>query len=217
MALLARDYGVEVEPAGLVLELVERVERSLASQSGGRAPEFRRRANRMIEELELRGASGARINERTVSALRALRAAGYRIAVVTRNGRKAVKLILRGRELPCHVLLWRESVNRVKPDPEHLLRALSRLRCKSCEAIMVGDHPTDIQAGRAVGMRTVGVLSGAGSRDSLLAAGADEIAPDVAVLARELLKAKGRAGASKRRGASGVRAGALPSARCKAR
>jgi phosphoglycolate phosphatase len=124
---------------------------------------------------------------------------------------------LRGRELPCHVLLCRESVNRVKPDPEHLLRALSRLRRKSHEAIMVGDHPTDMQAGRAVSMRTVGVLSGAGNRDSLLAAGADEVVSDVTALASELLRAKGRPRTLKRRGASGAKAAGLPLSRSRSR
>jgi beta-phosphoglucomutase-like phosphatase (HAD superfamily) len=94
---------------------------------------------------------------------------------------------------------------------------LSRLRRKSHEAIMVGDQPTDMQAGRAVGMRTVGVLSGAGNRDSLLAAGADEVVPDVTALASELLRAKGRAGIPKRRGASDAKAAGLPLSRSRSR
>lgn len=204
MALLARDYGVEVDPSGLVLELVEKIESLLARRSQEQAIEFRRRATRVIEELELEGAEKARISVRTARALLALRAAGYRIAVVTRNSRKAVKLILRGDRLPCNVLLCRESVDRVKPDPDHLLKALSKLRCGSEEAIMVGDHPTDIQAGRALGMRTVGVLSGVGSRDSLLEAGADEVLLDVPALAKNLLRLKERAGVSRRPKSPGV-------------
>jgi phosphoglycolate phosphatase len=43
---------------------------------------------------------------------------------------------------------------------------------------MIGDHPLDIQTGRAAGVMTAGVCSGNSSRDELLRAGADWVADD---------------------------------------
>jgi len=52
---------------------------------------------------------------------------------------------------------------------------------------MVGDHAMDISAGKAMGMFTIGVLTGAGTRETLTAAGADLIVESVRELARMLL------------------------------
>ena len=43
------------------------------------------------------------------------------------------------------------------------------------EAVMVGDHTIDIQAGKKVGMKTIGVLTGRTKREDFEKAGADYI------------------------------------------
>jgi len=43
---------------------------------------------------------------------------------------------------------------------------------------MIGDHPLDIQTGKAAGVMTAGVCSGNSSRDELVLAGADRVADD---------------------------------------
>ncbi len=55
------------------------------------------------------------------------------------------------------------------------------------EAVMIGDRRFDVEGGRAMHMRTVGVLYGYGDRPELTAAGADAIAATVADLRRLLL------------------------------
>lgn len=47
------------------------------------------------------------------------------------------------------------------------------------EAVMIGDRRFDVEGGRSLGMRTVGVLYGYGDREELTAAGADAIAATV--------------------------------------
>jgi phosphoglycolate phosphatase len=47
---------------------------------------------------------------------------------------------------------------------------------------MMGDHPLDIQAGKRMGMKTIGVLTGRTTRDQFEQAGADEVlkeAPEI--------------------------------------
>jgi phosphoglycolate phosphatase-like HAD superfamily hydrolase len=69
----------------------------------------------------------------------------------------------------------REDVTRRKPHPEVVLRCLDELELEPGEAVYVGDSQIDIEAGRAAGLRTVGVLTGASSRETLVAASAEYI------------------------------------------
>jgi len=81
------------------------------------------------------------------------------MGIVTRNCREiAVDSLLR-HGLPHDVLIAREDTPRVKPHPEHLLRALAALDVPPAAAVMVGDGRMDVQAGRAGGLRTVGYLA----------------------------------------------------------
>ena len=59
-----------------------------------------------------------------------------------------------------HIAVTREDIREVKPDPAHVREALRLLGVTPEEAMVVGDHPTDIQAGSALNMKTVGVLTG---------------------------------------------------------
>jgi phosphoglycolate phosphatase-like HAD superfamily hydrolase len=47
------------------------------------------------------------------------------------------------------------------------------------EAILVGDHPTDIIAGIAAKTRTVGVLAGRTQKERFAETGADHIVADI--------------------------------------
>jgi len=55
----------------------------------------------------------------------------------------------------CAVLICPDHVSRSKPDPEPLLLACKQLGVSPKQCIYVGDHPRDIDAGRAAGMHTV--------------------------------------------------------------
>lgn len=50
-----------------------------------------------------------------------------------------------------------EDVNNTKPSPEGLLKACSIIKCQPHEAVYVGDHIRDIEAGKNAGMRTIAV------------------------------------------------------------
>lgn len=68
----------------------------------------------------------------------------------------AAPLLERARLAPAPgVLVCPEHVRLTKPDPEALLLACARLGCGPREALYVGDHPRDIEAGRRAGMPTV--------------------------------------------------------------
>lgn len=55
----------------------------------------------------------------------------------------------------CAVLVCPDDVKQTKPDPEPMYLAASKIGIKPEHIIYVGDHPRDIDAGRAAGMKTV--------------------------------------------------------------
>jgi phosphoglycolate phosphatase-like HAD superfamily hydrolase len=69
----------------------------------------------------------------------------------------------------------REDVSQRKPHPEPVLLCASRLGLEPAEAVYVGDSPIDIEAGRAAGMRTIGVLTGTSTRERLAPLDPDHI------------------------------------------
>lgn len=84
---------------------------------------------------------------------------GVAVGIVTRNCRRVATSLLEQFDLPHAALLTRDDVRRTKPHPEHLHSALSQLGAVPEQAMMVGDHWMDIQAGKAAGCAlTVGVL-----------------------------------------------------------
>jgi phosphoglycolate phosphatase len=65
---------------------------------------------------------------------------------------------------------------RLKPAPDTLLAALAVLDCAPPHALMVGDTPADILAGKAAGVMTCAVTYGFGRREALL-----QCAPDYVI------------------------------------
>jgi HAD superfamily hydrolase (TIGR01509 family) len=57
---------------------------------------------------------------------------------------------------------------RLKPAPDTVLAALATLQSTPLQALMVGDTPADIQAGKAAGTKTCAVTYGFGRREALV-------------------------------------------------
>lgn len=100
-----------------------------------------------------------------VELVRALRDDGTPVAVVTskRHGMAERTLERCGFAGLYDVLVGADDVARGKPHPEPVLLALDRLGVDgaAARALMVGDAPFDLRAGRGAGTRTAGVLWGA--------------------------------------------------------
>lgn len=162
-ALLPRyDLSVDGKASRYTLELVEECVQALTVRNGGEvlAEAFRRDAEAAIVAIEMEAASAAEIHPGVPELLAGLREREIKIGIVTRNCRAAVEHILSRNRLPYDALLTRDDVDVVKPDPAHLSAALELLGVAPDRALMVGDHPMDVRAGRAVGARTVAVLTG---------------------------------------------------------
>lgn len=77
--------------------------------------------------------------------------------IVTNKPRSLSVALLDAMDLTkrCAVLVCPEDVKQTKPDPEPMYLAASILGIVPEHIIYVGDHPRDIDAGRAAGMKTV--------------------------------------------------------------
>ena len=103
------------------------------------------------------------------------------IAVVTNKPTAFAEQVVEGLKLDGFVraVVGPEIADSRKPAPEMLLAALSAVGHEPREAVMIGDSPADVEAGRRAGTATVAVLWGYRGRDQLEASGPDHLAATV--------------------------------------
>jgi HAD superfamily hydrolase (TIGR01509 family) len=90
------------------------------------------------------------------------------------------------------------AVERAKPDPDIVERALSESGTDRARAVMVGDAVWDAIAARRSGIPCIGLLSGGIAEEQLRDAGALEVYPDAAALLGKLrTSAIGRLGSGR--------------------
>jgi len=178
---LVKRYGVpeELVEEKYLLEIIDEVYQILRGRSPSYAEEFYQEAHRILYEIELRAAEDGKLIPEVEGTLKILRRKGIKIGIVTRNCEDAVRKVFPGIGDYCDVFISRNSVKNVKPHPDHLISVLRALGVLGEEAVMIGDHPIDIQAGKRVGMKTIGVLTGRTKREEFEKAGADYVLRDV--------------------------------------
>ncbi len=108
--------------------------------------------------------------------------------IVTNKPRGLSELLLAALDLStrCAVLVCPDDVTHTKPDPEPMYLAAQQIDIAAEHIVYVGDHPRDIDAGRAASMPTILAAYGylpPEHRDDLNAWQADYIVQDVAELA----------------------------------
>lgn len=173
-------FGIEREliKERYVLEMINEVYLILSERNPSQANDFYRRAHQILKEVELQAASEGRLIPGIEATLKSLREKGIKVGIVTRNCGEAVLKVFPNLYDHCDIFISRDSIGRVKPHPDHLDSVMKGLHLSGGEAIMVGDHPIDIQAGKKAGMKTVGVLTGKTRREEFERAEADYILRD---------------------------------------
>lgn len=132
-------------------------------------PQARRRAYRVLDDLELEAARRSEPNESAEQTVRALAARGLRLGILSRNSRASVREALaRFRTLSERdfaAIVCREDVRRQKPHPDGVHAAAALLGCAASDLVVVGDYVFDIDAGRRAGSHTVLLTNGTPPRD----------------------------------------------------
>ncbi|NIZ13448.1 HAD family hydrolase [Phaeobacter sp. HF9A] len=109
-----------------------------------------------------------------------LRARGLKLGVMTNDGEHSARRHLdrSGVLGQFDLVIGADSGHGAKPDPAPLLAFCTATAVAPSQTAMVGDSLHDLIAGRAAGMRTIGVLTGMAS-EADLAPHADVVLPDI--------------------------------------
>lgn len=164
------------------LEWLEELVQQVMKRDRDEALEFRSRGRLVIAAMEMDAAREGRLFEYTRPTFEVLKQHGIAAGVITRNISAAVRVVFPDIEEVAQVFIPRETARSVKPNPAHLIQALDVVGVKPENALMVGDHPMDIQTGRAAGSLCAAVTSGAVSESGFESARPDFLAPDVGEL-----------------------------------
>jgi len=177
---LMRRYGVKEETIQekYLLEIIDEVYQILWEKNPSHAEAFYQESHHILHEVEMRAAEKGKLIPGTEATLKSLRKKGIKIGIITRNCEEAVRKVFPGIDDFCDVFVSRNLVKKVKPHPDHLTYVMESLKTSGEESVMVGDHIIDIQAGKRVGMKTIGVLTGRIKKEEFEKAGADYILRD---------------------------------------
>ncbi len=183
---IVEGYGVDptLYQDLFLIELVETITEELKKHNPEKAEKFNREAEGFLREREVVAAKKAEVVPGACQTLKRLKKKGIKIGIVTRNCKEAVRIGLGKNDFTYDLLLTRDDIRPVKPEPHSLEKALKVLKSKPEETIMVGDHPIDIRVGKKVGVKTVAVLSGKKTKEDFKELKPDLIIPSV----KELLK-----------------------------
>jgi phosphoglycolate phosphatase len=169
------DEEIRSQEGQYVIEMIYWVE----GRIGEKADIFRHEAFVRLRELEMEASKGKDVYPYTRDVLKKLREMGMKIGVITRSHVDVLFLVFQDIESYVDTIVTRDEVREVKPHPNHGAEVLRLLGILPEEAILVGDHPTDVIGGKAAGMQTVGVLSGRTTRKGFEEVGATYILDDI--------------------------------------
>lgn len=104
----------------------------------------------------------ATIYTNTLSTLKTLKLNSIKLAVVTaRSKTSSIDILKQTNIYPLlEGVVSAEDVKNAKPHPDHVLKALDILQVEPQFAVMVGDTISDVQSGKAAGVKTIGVSYG---------------------------------------------------------
>ncbi len=156
-----------------VLEMISAGRILVANHHPGKDSQYHQEAMNLIQEIEVNAAQEGHLIDGTKNMLAELRQMNIKSGVISRNCRPAIEQAFPDIYSAVDIVLTRDHISQVKPDPEHLRQALYLLQASPDKSAMVGDHPMDIKLGLDVGTMPIGVLTGHSDRSKLIAAGAE--------------------------------------------
>jgi HAD superfamily hydrolase (TIGR01509 family) len=117
-------------------------------------PEEKKRALRILENYETKAARASELNFGIAALLRWLSQKKIKRALVTRNSRKSVSIILDRFRLDFDAIITRKEAP-PKPAGEPVLLACEKMGLQPQEVILIGDYEFDMLAGKRAGVITI--------------------------------------------------------------
>ncbi|MEM2790114.1 MAG: HAD-IA family hydrolase [Candidatus Bathyarchaeia archaeon] len=114
-------------------------------------------AKSMLSIFEIKALEGVKLMDGALETLNTLRKMGLKTGIVTNSCREYAARIIEMFSLDKYVdaFITRDDVNNLKPDPEHLLKALETLGVSADEAVFVGDHWIDAACAKRAGVKFI--------------------------------------------------------------
>ncbi len=176
---IAREYVdqrvIDLQKDQYIIEMIH----AINDEIDRGASAFRDRAFRELDRLEIEACRNKEIYPYTRDVLAFLKGRDIRIGIITRSSVTVIKTIFPDLSTYIDVIATRDDTRYVKPDPRQLHIVVDGLNVRPEDAIIIGDHPTDIAAGKALGSLSAGVLTGRCLADQFRDAGADYIFDDI--------------------------------------
>lgn len=146
---------------------------------GTTVEQFSALAMNAFKEIFSRG--GLELIDGVIPLFEELTRRGFRLAIVTSSITEVILPFLKAKKLEPYLscVLGRAEVPQLKPLPDPLLKCMEILDVQPRESMYVGDSAVDIQAGKAAGAWTVGVLTGTSDLNRLKAEAPDAIVNSV--------------------------------------
>ena len=162
---LRHEHGMGRLPAERIRASVSNGARALVTLALGLEPQDREFESKRLRLLELYGevlGTQTTAYDGMQELLSQLHRGGIRWGVSTNKPSIYAQPLLQrvGLEPAPQSLVCPDHVSRPKPDPEPLLLNCRQLGCDPKQAVYVGDHPRDIEAGRAAGLGTIAAAYG---------------------------------------------------------
>lgn len=129
----------------------------------------------IIEKYEIEGLKQSAIKKDVFYVFNWLKKKKIKLALVTNNGRRSAEYAVNRFELIEYfdVIITRDEVNKWKPHPEPIQKAINQLKIESSEGIFIGDSKMDIQSSKSAGVKVASIPTGIHSKQQL-----DEEDPD---------------------------------------
>jgi phosphoglycolate phosphatase len=176
MEYIAEDIINEMQ-SHYIIEMIYEIDKRLDEQKG--LQEFKDRAFEKLRSLEVDSAYGKNIFTYTRNVLRSLKNKHIKTGIITRSCIDALSTVFPDIHDYVDSIVTRDSIKNVKPHPDHVFEALRIMGAPGEKTLTVGDHPTDIMAGRSAGTLTAGVLTGRTTIEAFEKVGANYILNDI--------------------------------------
>ncbi|MDH5405003.1 MAG: HAD family hydrolase [Candidatus Aminicenantes bacterium] len=117
------------------------------------------RADRILEDCEREAAENSVLNDHFREVWSYLKKQGIKTAILTRNSRTCVDMVMRKHRLSFDLVVTREDAP-PKPSEAPVLLISQRLSIPPDKLLLIGDVKYDIWAGKAAGVKTVLLTNG---------------------------------------------------------
>lgn len=164
---ILEENRIQIEMKGSLIETLKELRSEFSEEEA--YSEFVKKIENIVVQHEIEASEKAEAFPHSIDLLTSLKSKGKNIGIVTRNNKAASinTLKVTGLIEYMDVIVTREDVEKVKPDPEHVEVAIKHLEKKAKDTVVIGDHRYDVLAGKRAGCFTIGVLSGVSSEDLL--------------------------------------------------